>query len=243
MGISKNIFRAAGIGIATVILAGVSAQALTISNSGNFSITAPTLNNSVGQAPTVFSSGNAANLFKFDTSLGTLTGVNIGLNSNFTYRVQASTSGPNGVVQVFAPGSADLTFGFNVGGSLITIGTRNHSVTASCVHGVTLGNFGCSAIETVSESFVTNAQLNQGFFGSFLSDSLVTPQAEWLQMITASIDNCLGSCNATVSDYSWFGSITVTYDYELAEDVPAPAAFWLLGFGLLGLGAIRCKFA
>jgi len=64
--------------------------------------------------------------------------------------------------------------------------------------------------------------------------------ARFQQTLTINFDGCIGECEFILEGYVWFGSVTVTYDYELnVAQVPAPGAIALFGLGLVGLRFIR----
>ena len=205
-----------------------------------FTVSAPSLTLSTGEAPTSQFTDVAQIIPKFDMSLGTLTGVNIGLSSTYRFTARGNTTGQQSTVLVSGTGQVDPEFGFDVGGSFIAIADRSANRNSSCSDSRFVRIRSCDDSDTAFESFVTDAQLDPVYLAPFLDSSSVTPMARFQQTLTASLDGCIGECEFILEGYVWFGSVTVTYDYELnVAQVPAPGAIALFGLGLVGLRFIR----
>ena len=220
------------------------ANALQVQHTTGFNVTSLHAIATPGQ-PLVSQFSDIAQIIpKFDSSLGTLTGVNIGLSSSYLFTARAETEGQQSTVLVSGTGQVDPEFGFDVGGSFVSIASTSAIRGASCSDSRFIRVRSCDDSENAFESFVTDAQLAPAFFASFLDTSAATPMARFQQTLTASLDSCIGECEFTLEGYVWSGSFTVTYDYEQSvAQVPAPGAFALLGLGLVGLRMTRRKRA
>lgn len=239
------IVRVASILCSASLLAAIAyphtADAAQVTLQGSFVSNAPNLVNLPGSPPTISSVNGSGVIPKFNTALGNLTGINIGLQSSFSYSISGNATNFNATAQMSGTGAADLLFGFDVGGPLITIGTRNQSTSISCVGGGL--NASCSDSTFVQESFVTNAQLDPAFWGSFLDTSFSATNYRADRTVTASLDDCRANCSLTLAGFSWAGTVTITYDYEAATTapIPEPAVPLILSIGLAGILARRAN--
>ena len=216
------------------------ASAQQIQAVSGVTVSAPSLTLGTGDPPASQFTDITQIIPKFDTSLGTLTGFNIGLNSTFGLTARGSNSRQESTVLVSGTGQADPVFGFDVGGSFIAIAARSGIRSPSCSDSRFIRIRACDDSETVFASFVTGEQLGPSFLASFLNTSTVIPMARFQQTLSASLDSCIGECDFTLEGYVWFGSFTVTYDYELSvAQVPAPGAIALFSLGLVGLRLAR----
>jgi hypothetical protein len=155
-----------------LIIVSQPANALQIQAISGFTVSAPSLTLSTGEPPTSQFTDVAQIIPKFDTSLGTLTGVNIGLSSTYRFTARGSTTGQQSTVLVSGTGQVDPEFGFDVGGSFITIAARSANRNSSCSDSRFIRIRSCDDSDTAFESFVTDAQLDPVYLAPFLDSSI-----------------------------------------------------------------------
>ena len=206
------------------------AMAGAISYSANVSIS---YSADVAAQPTSFS--ETVSLQKFDTNLGTLTGVTISFTSNVNSIVKVVNL--TGVPQSFTNAQASIPFS--------VIGPDSSSASGTAVTTVGSGNIGAGLGPHDFPGLPTTA-----------SGDVIVPSSNWSDYqgvgVTYADFDFIGA-NGTFSGSSanlvFFGGsavadghIVITYDYETAA-VPEPSTFALGACGLVaaGLGCVRRK--
>lgn len=188
------------------------------------------------------------NLDGFDSSLGTLTGVSIAFDTDWSL---------NGTIQawdhidqwwflvpehVAASGTAGSTMTATLSNPSGASEDEIRSVTRSCSGS---GSFSasCSSTTGISGSFNDSLDLTSLSLAAFLDTTLVL---EFERELTAEVDSCgAGShnddrCRMQNFGNDWLGNATVTYTYDaLAVAVSEPGTVALFGIGLIGLGLAR----
>jgi len=180
----------------------------------------------------VAGANSSLQLQQFDSSLGTLTGIDIEWDSGFsgTFRVFQDT--------LAGTASAEDLF---VSGSIFATATP-------------AGAGGPSLDSTAGNAFSVNVPptYNQVFAGGQVDSQSFGPLASFIGLGTVNYD-FFGTASATstvsnglfsgIVDYRYLVNADITYTYDVAA-VPVPAAVWLFGSGLLGLvGVARRKKA
>ncbi len=237
----------------TYFLLGTAAHALTISQTLSFDIAAPTVtfavsndNGDVTITPSLpVPPGTASQVLtftKFDTTLGTLTGVTITFATT-AYTATATVGADN---QGFTEATffADAAMDRSLSGLLITNATSQQTFNANCETDPSVGPSSCGNSTTNNFFFdgtaVTGAHSSFGGPGTFdltaaLSSTLaprVTPDNG-----TGFADNATfnGTLNA-----DWEGAISVVYTYVTGvAAVPEPLSLYLLAAGLGGIALVR----
>lgn len=232
----------------------VSAQAAVITDTGSFNLGANNFNDYEQQgydnAVSTRTDTNTVNLNGFDSSLGTLTGVSIAFDTEWSLNGKIKTWDPVDQWWIFASEHVAAT---GTAGSTMTATLTNpsgasedeiRSVTKSCSgSGSTYAS--CSSTTGISGSFDESLDLSSLSLAAFLDTTLVL---EFERLLTAEVDSCgAGStnddkCKMINFDNDWFGNATVTYTYDaFVVAVSEPGTLALFGLGLIGLGLARRK--
>lgn len=172
---------------------------------------------------------------KFDTALGTLTGVTLSLTSNI-----------NAQIDIWSNLAAPATF-TNASASLpITVASLapdSTSLTATAIATVPSG----SALPSMPGGFINTYS---GIVGTHTASTAVLP-LNWTYYMGLGLGSVSFSASAGAGTFSGTGPsglfysgsgvadglFKIRYDYnEAVSAVPLPAAAWLLGSGLLAIG-------
>jgi hypothetical protein len=170
---------------------------------------------------------------QFDSSLGTLTGVQI------TVDTQINKSGSmtnNGSI------AATLSYGYNL--AQITVNGEGVSHLQQATNTFTFGevflnvagNGGTVQIQSLQEFDLANI-FNPGNLSAFIGAGTVAYAVNG----DANLLTGCGSGNCATNIFTRMGAqMTVTYTYEPDEEnpIPEPTTFVLVGLGVLGLGLI-----
>ncbi len=172
---------------------------------------------------------------KFDSSLGTLTGILLSLSTNITAQIDVWSNLTSSAA--FSNASASLP---------VTVTALSPDAT-TVVSAATATLASGTALPSMPGSFINSFA---GLTGSASNSTSVAP-LNWAYYVglgggTASFNATAG--NGTYSGTGPFGlffsgsgvadgTFTVRYDYDALAAVPLPAAAWLLGAGLLSFGA------
>lgn len=166
----------------------------------------------------------------FNSALGTLNGVTLSLVSNIV-----------GQIDVFSILSTAQTFTNAFAQIPVTVtgpdGTSLTAVaTAMLASGSATPNFQISSFPGIAATAQASVSLVPASFGSYLGQggatALFTAFSEGGNFGGTSVPGLFFGGSAT-SD----ASLSIRYDYDPVSAVPVPAAAWLLGTGLLSLGA------
>ena len=169
---------------------------------------------------------------QFDSGLGTLTGVEISIDT----QINRSGSMTNN-------GSTAATLSYLYGTTQITITGEGVSHTQGATGAFTVGetfnsvaaNGGTVTITSLQEYDLANI-FNPGNLSAFIGSGTVAYAVNTQSNLFTSCGS--GNC-ATNIDTRMGGQMTVTYTYEPdTNEVPEPASFAMVGLGVLALGMI-----
>lgn len=180
--------------------------------------------------PTPFVADIAVPLF--DSTLGTLTGISLQLNTDIV-----------GEIGVYNPGAAAKPFTNARAIIPVTVTSKGLDVTA------------LTAVATATLAAGNAAPGFNAFAGIVSSGSNATSvlPSQFAYYIGQGVGSALfsavagdGTFSGTTGANLFFGGsataggvFTIRYDYDPVSAVPVPAAAWLLGSGLVSLGAMR----
>src|ERR1044071_4715492 len=175
---------------------------------------------------------------KFDTSLGTLTGVSITFNTTFGATVMLSVMNEELFGTDPDPFFADATIDHELTGGLISpLSSSSQTLSATC-----------SADETTSDCSDSQSSDNNPFNGTAsLSAALASFAGPGTFDLTAKLTSALAPRARDFVDNStgtlqanWNGDVTVVYTYDNGvAAVPEPLSLYLLAAGLGGIALSR----
>lgn len=180
----------------------------------------------------------------FDSSLGTLTGVNISFQSQYNLSAKVSATD---VYDAWL--HTDSTSGTARAASTMTVDLINpNGPTSNTYRSVTTGCSNssysypsCSSTNTSSSYFNDSINVSGIDFSQFL-DTTVTLKID--QLLSALITSCDSDskCYGWSTNNQWTGNVSVAYTFsEFTASVSEPGTLALLGLGLVGLGISRRK--
>ncbi|MBN7798531.1 PEP-CTERM sorting domain-containing protein [Parahaliea mediterranea] len=177
----------------------------------------------------------------FDSSLGTLTGVDVLLTgsgnisggsisgfADYAYNTDPGDFGFSGLVdgRIFAGGPSAHLF-------ILLHGPHVSCFTLS-TPGVCSGDYSAAAL-----SFSESRSISPSEFGNYINQN---PEFYWL--METDVSELLGQlAGGPSTNWSATGELSLIYTYDPAVAIPAPATLTLLGLGLAGLGWSRRKGA
>jgi hypothetical protein len=201
---------------------------------------------SAGQSFSLRESVTAAGTISFapfDTSLGTLTEVDIALSSPLAgIGSTASLTGGEGGSHATAAFTADLNI---VGPGSVTLFTAQASSTTSCLVVTTPGSCSTSAgVTLASGAFLPNpvaltSPTDLAFWDTALNVDLAVAIGNFTRHDVC-VPVATGSCSNT-DDVSFSGTVDVTYQYTPTTSTPEPWSIALFASSLAGLGFIRTR--
>ena len=182
---------------------------------------------------------------KFDSSLGTLTGIkvfvstaglqgSVGITNNDT--TTASIEGYDSTFNIRQAAGTDLGYGSAKSDTLTDVGTTPHWNT------VTLAPGGGTQVLTIDGGFsfsIADVDIASSAFGAYQSvggTGSVTFEARNTQAVSVTGGNFNVNSTAAFANTN----VGITYTYNA---IPEPSAFALLGLGALGLVARRRRSA
>lgn len=204
-------------------------------------------NNSIAQN----SQNRNVSLSGFDSSLGTLLGVQIGFDTNWSltgnlqandidqwYNWAEQTGG-----SAYAGGNYSITLVDPAGASNVSA----EATHLSCYNSGTWwpSNVKCSDTESDSGAFDGTMDISSIDLAEFLDDDI---SFNITRLLTAEITGCGDGddyCSVTNKNNAWAGELTISYVYDVTqpEEVPEPGSLAMFGLGLIGLGLARRKNA
>lgn len=172
-------------------------------------------------------------LTKFNPDMGKLNSLTIGLSSVFTYQTRFENESPSAGSVVTKNLDQQLTIGTLLDTGKVNY-TRNWSVGA---YDGTINYAGTSGFTVTENSGLTNVHLV--FTGTDMATYVGTGNLLLDVFSHASFKGGFTGGNGSFLNSQTFATTAnITYDYT---PVPVPAAFWLLGSGLVGLVGLRRK--
>jgi hypothetical protein len=220
----------AGALLSAIVVAGTgAAQAALISYSGGLTGNSTDPYPNPLQSP--LSSDGSISLNLFNSSLGTLNSVTIDLSSLFTYGTRFENSSPNSASSVTKNISQRLMIGSLLDTDLVNYnriwnvakadGTVDYSGTSgfTTIESAGQTNYHATLIGPALASYIGSGNLLYGVYSNATFSGGFT-----------------GGNGSFLNTQQFVTNATVTYDYT---PTPIPAAFWLLGSGLLGLAGLR----
>jgi hypothetical protein len=174
---------------------------------------------------------------QFDPALGTLTEIDIALNSSIARFLTLSASPAEGFGPVAAHADWDASGSLTMPDAAISF-ADNFSMNCSAI------NQGCSNSDNTSDPIAaTIVGSTAAFLANYIGTGTVSADLELALTVSVTLDEgAFGNASAG-GNATWdppFDGITVTYVYTPVTTVPEPGSLALLGAaGLAGLGLAR----
>ena len=169
---------------------------------------------------------------KFDTALGTLTGITVYLDVNLTGQVQVInyTSNPQNFTNAYSTGPFSFT---GPGGTIIGAATSDSGLISGTA---SPPPFTITTVSGTPAPYHWAPTIDGGSFG--LYEGGVADLATFIAAAGPYTSGGSGTPGAVGFSGSSLidGTLKIHYDYTA---VPIPAALWLLGSGLVGLVGLR----
>jgi len=217
------------------------------------------LSTSVSGNNKVASDSQQVELQGFNSTLGNLVSVNIGLTSDYFFNsnINAKDNIRNdmGIFKGYdASGTssstidlvAELTGGASIGHIM---GSDSGSAKCSSRRFTTTwgSSISCSKAERykgeLNDAFNPSMLFVDGFIEHAFSINLTRSITSFL--IACDSNDAGDSCSASSNQNAWLGSLSVSYGYEAFEqpstEVPEPSTFAIFALGLIGLASRRLK--
>jgi len=226
--------------VATLGLSATAANAGVISYSDSWNFGSSTFYDTEGNGQNSRTEKDHLSFSRFDSSIGTLTGVSLSFDSNWNYRSGIYSK------DVYNGWGKEYAYGSGKSSQSLLFSLYDPASAQSTKYDVEYSS--CSRRGNYSNASCSNYEYNAGVFNGNLDLSGINLNA-WIgntddvnvllqEYRTAQTISCGGDDDCRQYSYSdhWTGNATVTYTYS---EIPEPGSLVLLALGLAGLRASR----